>query len=245
MPTSKNDINHLSDKEIAKRSERSHFLAPTSASADSRKTSRLPASSRPSSSPTTSPRWRASRSPSASSPPARSPAISSGKGAAAALYAALVGGLLRSLARRKRGPADLLQHLNQSLAERKAQAQYATLLALLWDDRTQRLTMANAGGNPPIICRGEELLKPETSGVPVGPLDDRHCDETVAQLQPGDLIVLASDGIKDAFKADGVEYVRERLGEALRRHSQDPVNEIVNHLFAQFDDQTIVILRVR
>ena len=59
----------------------------------------------------------------------------------------------RILARRKRGPADLLRQLNQSLAERKAQAQYATLLALLRDARTQRLTMANAGGTPPIICR--------------------------------------------------------------------------------------------
>ena len=53
-----------------------------------------------------------------------------------------------------------------------------------WDARTQRLTMANAGGTPPIICRGEELLKPDTSGVPVGLLDDRRYDETVVQLQP-------------------------------------------------------------
>jgi sigma-B regulation protein RsbU (phosphoserine phosphatase) len=115
--------------------------------------------------------------------------------------------------------------------------------------------MANAGGTPPIICRGEELLKPDTSGVPVGLLDDRRYEETGMQLQTGDLIVLASDGIQDAFNGEGVEYGRERLGEAIRRHSQDPVNEIVNHLFAgvqahtgevaQFDDQTIVILRVR
>jgi sigma-B regulation protein RsbU (phosphoserine phosphatase) len=180
---------------------------------------------------------------------------SSGKGAAAALYAALVGGLLRSLARRKRGPADLLRQLNQSLAERKAQAQYATLLALLWDARTHRLTMANAGGTPPIICRGDELLKPATSGVPVGLLDDRSYDETVMQLQSGDLIVLTSDGIQDAFNAAGVEYGRERLGVAIKRHSRDKVRDIVDRIFEdvqqhvgdapQFDDQTILILRVQ
>jgi sigma-B regulation protein RsbU (phosphoserine phosphatase) len=180
---------------------------------------------------------------------------SSGKGAAAALYAALVGGLLRSLARRKRGPADLLRNLNQSLAERKAQAQYATLLALLWDARTQRLTMANAGGTAPIICRGDELLKPETSGVPVGLLDDRRYEETVVQLQPGDLIVLTSDGIQDAFNAAGVEYGRERLGIAIKEHSRDNVRAIVDSIFEdvqhhvgdapQFDDQTILILRVQ
>ncbi len=180
---------------------------------------------------------------------------SSGKGAAAALYAALVGGLLRSLARRKRGPADLLRNLNQSLAERKAQAQYATLLALLWDARTLRLTMANAGGTPPIICRGDELLKPETSGVPVGLLDDRRYDETVVQLQSGDLIILTSDGIQDAFNAAGVEYGRDRLGLAIKKHSQDAVDDIVTSIFddvqqhvgeaPQFDDQTILILRVQ
>ncbi len=179
---------------------------------------------------------------------------SSGKGAAAALYAALVGGLLRSLARRKRGPADLLRALNTNLAERKAEAQYATLLAMLWDARTLRLTMANAGGTPPIICRGDELLNPETSGVPVGLLEDRRYDETVVQLQSGDLIVLTSDGILDAFNEAGVEYGRDRLGLAIKRHCGDAPQAVVDAIFAdvqlhvadapQFDDQTILILRV-
>ena len=179
---------------------------------------------------------------------------SSGKGAAAALYAALVGGLLRSLARRKRGPADLLRALNTNLAERKAEAQYATLLAMLWDARTMRLTMANAGGTPPIICRGDELLNPETSGVPVGLLEDRRYDETVVQLQSGDLIVLTSDGILDAFNEAGVEYGRDRLGLAIKRHCGDLPQAVVDAIFAdvqlhvadapQFDDQTILILRV-
>ena len=179
---------------------------------------------------------------------------SSGKGAAAALYAALVGGLLRSLARRKRGPADLLRALNTNLAERKAEAQYATLLAMLWDARTLRLTMANAGGTPPIICRGDELLNPETSGVPVGLLENRRYDETVVQLQSGDLIVLTSDGILDAFNEAGVEYGRDRLGLAIKRHCGDSPQAVVDAIFAdvqlhvadapQFDDQTILILRV-
>jgi phosphoserine phosphatase RsbU/P len=179
---------------------------------------------------------------------------SSGKGAAAALYAALVGGLLRSLARRKRGPADLLRALNENLAARKAEAQYATLLAMLWDARTRRLTMANAGGTPPIICRGDELLKPETSGVPVGLLDNRRYEETVVQLEAGDLIILTSDGIQDAFNAAGVEYGRERLGLAIKRHCDASVQAVVDLIFAdvlqhvgdapQFDDQTILILRV-
>jgi len=179
---------------------------------------------------------------------------SSGKGAAAALYAALVSGLLRSVGRRPRQPADLLQALNNSLTERRAEAQYVTLLAMFWDSPTRKLTIANAGGLPPIICRGDELLDMRAEGVPVGLLQARVYEEMVADLQTGDLVVLTSDGILDAMNEQGEEYGRQRLGEAIRSCCHLPVKEIVKALYAavqefsgsapQFDDQTVLILRV-
>ncbi len=179
---------------------------------------------------------------------------SSGKGAAAALYAALVGGLLRSLGRRPRPPAQLMRALNNALTERKAEAQYVTLLAMFWDARTRKLTMANAGGLPPIICRGDQLLNLEAEGVPVGLLEKREYDEIEAQLEPGDVIVLTSDGVLDALNEEGEEYGRDRLARSLRACSSKPVGEIVAALHrdveafrgnaVQFDDQTILILRV-
>jgi len=57
----------------------------------------------------------------------------SGKGAAAALYGALISGLLRTLAPRRRSPALLMQSLNEALLERRVDAQYATLTVLLWE----------------------------------------------------------------------------------------------------------------
>ena len=57
----------------------------------------------------------------------------SGKGAAAALYGALIAGLLRILAPRRRSPAELIKSLNESLLERKVEAQYATLLVAQWE----------------------------------------------------------------------------------------------------------------
>src|SRR5208283_5907960 len=64
----------------------------------------------------------------------------SGKGAAAALYGALVSGLLRTLAPRRRSPALLMQSLNEALLERRVDAQYATLTVLLWELPYRRLT---------------------------------------------------------------------------------------------------------
>ena len=74
----------------------------------------------------------------------------SGKGAAAALYGALVSGLLRTLTYRQRSPARLLKLVNEVLLERKVDAQYADRAA---GRATRTAVMANAGAIPPMICR--------------------------------------------------------------------------------------------
>ena len=98
----------------------------------------------------------------------------SGKGAAAALYGGLVSGLLRTLAPRRRRPAELLRALNDALIERRVESRYVTLCVLLWDPATRQIVMANAGALPPMICRGNEILKMRVEGVPLGLLDSRE-----------------------------------------------------------------------
>ena len=98
----------------------------------------------------------------------------SGKGAAAALYGALVNGLLRTLAPNRRSPADLLQKLNEALGERKVTAVYLTLQVLFWQAKAKTLSIANAGVFPPIICRDGEILKQRVEGIPLGLLDNRR-----------------------------------------------------------------------
>src|SRR5712671_6562167 len=90
----------------------------------------------------------------------------SGKGAAAALYGALVSGLLRTLVPRRRSPALLMQSLNETLLERKVDAQYATMLVALWEPREARFTFCNAGSEPPLILRNGEILNIKIEGVP-------------------------------------------------------------------------------
>ena len=70
---------------------------------------------------------------------------SSGKGAAAALYGALVNGLMRTLAPRRRSPAELMKALNEALVQRKIEGRYVTLLLMLWHPHTRSFTLANAG----------------------------------------------------------------------------------------------------
>ncbi len=178
----------------------------------------------------------------------------SGKGVAAALYGALSGGLLRTYAQRRLRPAVLLKRLNQALLERKVDARYITLLLLHWDAATRCLTMANAGAPPPLICRQGKVLQPRVEGFPLGLLPERDYEEMPFQTEPGDLIILYSDGITDQPDPDGQEYARQRLLNSLKTLCNEPPKAVVNGIFASldeftkfapaFDDQTLVILKV-
>ena len=178
----------------------------------------------------------------------------SGKGAAAALYGALVSGLLRSLAPRRRGPAVLMRALNEVLLERKIDAQYVTLTLLLWSRRDCRFVMANAGAVPPMICRNGEILKVRVEGVPLGLLEDQEYDEVTFDAESGDVILLYSDGIQDQVNEAEEEYGRQRLAAVLKAHCSATPAEIIAAVMKDlaefrgsapdFDDQTLIAIRV-
>ncbi len=178
----------------------------------------------------------------------------SGKGVAAALYGALVNGLLQTIVPSRRDPALLLRLLNQALIERRVDARYVTLLVLLWHPETRQFTIANSGALPPIVCRGPEIIKPRVEGVPVGLLPDREYEKAVFQARAGDLIVLYSDGITDQLDASGEEYGRARLQRLLKNVCAGSPENVVSAIFADldaftgagaaYDDQTLVVLKV-
>jgi sigma-B regulation protein RsbU (phosphoserine phosphatase) len=179
---------------------------------------------------------------------------SSGKGAAAALYGALVSGLLRTLAPRMSKPAQLMRHLNESLLERKVDAQYVTLLLLHWDKKGRELTLANAGSIPPMLCRDRQRVKTKIEGVPLGLLDDREYDEVTIKTQPGDVLLLYSDGIQDQLNPASDEYGGSRLFKVLENNCGESTRHIVDAVFTDIDkwtaggpmsdDQTLIALKV-
>lgn len=178
----------------------------------------------------------------------------SGKGAAAALYGALVSGLLRTLVPRRRSPALLMQSLNETLLERKVDAQYATMLVALWEPREDRFTFCNAGSEPPLICRHGEILNLPIEGVPIGLLDDRSYEEVVYQTEHGDTILFFSDGVADQLNAKDEEFSRQRLVRLLKKHTKESPSAIASAVFKELDafrgstsitdDQSVVVMKV-
>lgn len=179
---------------------------------------------------------------------------SSGKGAAAALYGALFNGLVRSIAPRRRSPALLLAELNAALMERQVEARYVTLLAMLWQSRERRFIIANAGSTTPLICRAGAILNLQATGLPVGLLELAEYDEIVFPAEPGDVILLYSDGVSDQPDATGAIYGDRRLAQFFTSVAAHPAAEIAAAILediAQFrgaapmhDDQTVIVLKV-
>ncbi|MHB1021900.1 MAG: SpoIIE family protein phosphatase [Acidobacteriaceae bacterium] len=178
----------------------------------------------------------------------------SGKAAPAALYAALVNGIMRSLAQQELSPAQMLSELNEALQERKLDSQYVTMLYAVWNDQNQTLQIANAGSVQPLFVRSGEVETIQAEGFPLGLFPDTKYEEFTLSTQPGDSIVFFSDGIEDAENAEGEMFGSDRLAAVLRQNRKASAKEMVEAILKavndfqdgveHFDDETIVVLRV-
>ncbi|HVU45791.1 MAG TPA: SpoIIE family protein phosphatase [Terracidiphilus sp.] len=179
----------------------------------------------------------------------------SGKAAPAALFAALVSGIMRSAAQQEPSPSEMLAHLNDALQERKLESQYVTLLFALWNDENQTLQVANSGAVQPVFCRSGQSLTVKAEGFPLGMFPDVTYEEFNVATQPGDAIVFVSDGILDAENEKDEMYGQENLSALLCASRDLPACEIADAILAdvarfqgnkeRFDDETIIVLRVR
>lgn len=183
----------------------------------------------------------------------------SGKAAPAALYAALVSGILRSLAAQHLSPAAMLAALNQQLQERKLDSQYVTMLFAVWNDPLRTLSIANAGSVQPMLVSqtpdGGKARTIKAEGFPLGLFPDVVYEEFTLSTQPGDLLVFFSDGIVDADNAAGDMFGDERLCATLEQlqspEAKDAVSSVLGAVAKfqggkeHFDDETLVVLRVR
>jgi sigma-B regulation protein RsbU (phosphoserine phosphatase) len=179
----------------------------------------------------------------------------SGKGAPAALYAALVSGILRSLARDEPYPADMLQAVNRSLNHRRLDAQYLVLTCALWDDEKRTLRVANSGNPRPIYCHEGHAHMLEAAGLPLGMFEEVSHDEVTIHAQTGDVFAFFSDGIVDASNSNDEAFGRSRVEHVIAKHADGSAREIVDAIFKAteefaagaevFDDQTVVVLKVK
>ncbi len=179
----------------------------------------------------------------------------SGKGAPAAIYAALVSGIIRSHAPMEPGPAEMLAAVNYSLAERRIDGQFVSIIYAVWDDQNRTLQVANSGLPRPVHCHKGKPQVIEATGLPLGLFDDADYDEFSFQAHSDDVFVFFSDGILDATNKAGDLFGRTRLEKIIAEQCSNSAEAMVKAIFKAaaehargvetFDDQTVVAIKVK
>jgi phosphoserine phosphatase RsbU/P len=146
-----------------------------------------------------------------------------GKGTPAAFHMAEFKGVFQSVARLAAGPAEFLIRANEALAASLYGTAFISAIYAVIDERRGTVTLARAGHCPAILASEDgpvRLLRPRGIGLGLdrGPLFKSSLDEEQVLLQPGDALLLYTDGLVEARDHSGDEFGYERLAEAMQRH---------------------------
>ena len=183
----------------------------------------------------------------------------SGKGVPAALLMASLQASVRGQSQ-SLGPsgqpdiAGLMANVNCLVYDASPQNRYATFFYAQFDPATRRLVYTNGGHNAPMLLRGNEVLLLETGGPPVGLFRPARYEQAEIDLQPGDLLILYTDGVSEAENHAQEEWGEDALVAATRSCGALPPSEMIARIMQaadtfsngapQHDDMTLVIARV-
>jgi len=177
-----------------------------------------------------------------------------GKGAPAALYAALSSGIIRTRATRKYPPGQMLELVNKTLYSRPIESQYCCLTYAIYEPKTRRIIIANSGLPYPLLVRKGAPKFLELAGIPVGLFPDSQYQEQELQLESGDVLAFYSDGLVEARDANNEDFGLKRFAEIIRNNSSGTADEIVSSVNAaveQFvgripfhDDRTLIVVKM-
>jgi len=143
----------------------------------------------------------------------------SGKGLAAALYMTVTRTLIRAAAQESTSPARTLERVNDLLLVNSQNGLFVTTFygILSLDDGTLKYTIA--GHNPPFVIRYQqnEVVEFSKGGIALGALPDIHLQQNEITLNPGDCLILYTDGVTEAFNFQDQMYGEKRLHQLLEK----------------------------
>jgi sigma-B regulation protein RsbU (phosphoserine phosphatase) len=176
----------------------------------------------------------------------------SGKGLGAALLTTMLQGAFSGMAIQQ-PPADVFAHINNYLCGHSRLERYATVFfAILSEDG--QLDYINAGHPSPVLLRDGHAEAPfAADSFPVGLIPDATYKVETHKLEPGDTLVLFSDGVTEAMDPEDNEFGTDRLKQALEAQQREGVEEVQADVLAaitefargasQRDDITIMVAR--
>ncbi|GAB3788107.1 SpoIIE family protein phosphatase [Dyella agri] len=160
----------------------------------------------------------------------------SDKGIPAALFMARTITLAKALAPRARSPQHLLSMLNVELCRNNDNCMFVSVLCGMLDTLTGELVMASAGHEPPVLCDadGARLIALDT-GAAIGLDEEASYPARTLRLQPGQTLMLYTDGITEAADTSRQLFGAERLLACLERSPSRSATDLADGLLAEVD----------
>lgn len=179
----------------------------------------------------------------------------SGKGIPAALFMSLTVTVLRFGMSVGLRPGEVMRRANELIIADQRSRMFATAFLCYLDPKTGRMRVASAGHNPPILYRAAEGTCEyiQTTGVAVGIFPNATFEEITVHMEPGDALVLYTDGISEVIDEDDQEFGEDRIETLLIQHLDQSAKDIGNTILRAvvefagdkglFDDATLVVIK--
>jgi serine phosphatase RsbU (regulator of sigma subunit)/anti-sigma regulatory factor (Ser/Thr protein kinase) len=177
------------------------------------------------------------------------------KGVPAALVMATTRSVMRAAAARFQNPGEVLEHVNNTVYPDIPVNMFVTCLYAILDPVSGRLVYANAGHDLPYQRSGDKVIELHARGMPLGLMPDMQYEESETQLEPGDTVLLYSDGLVEAHNAKREMFSFPRLrglvGSRPATNAEDRIVDFLLDELAEFtgpeweqeDDITLVTLQ--
>ena len=177
-----------------------------------------------------------------------------GKGLPAALVMANLQASIRAFAEPHVTPESVAANVNRLVCRNVNLSTLVTFFYGVIDCATHTMTFTNAGHNPPILVRSDgSVERLAAGGTVLGLSVETRFDRGNTALRPGDRLVLFTDGITEAERADELEFGDDRLIEVLQSMRHLSARELVERLIAEVreftggafrDDATLVSVAI-
>ena len=178
----------------------------------------------------------------------------SGKGTGAALLMSSVHAAVRAYTRTRLSANEIASEINQYIYDNTPSNRYVTLFYSELDPHSHQLTYINAGHNSPLLVRASgEVTQLDIGGFPLGITPFGDYREGWGEVEPGDVLVIYSDGVTESLNEQGDEFGEARLIEVVLKNRErtaaglrDRIDEALTRFVGKaksVDDLTLVILK--
>jgi sigma-B regulation protein RsbU (phosphoserine phosphatase) len=166
----------------------------------------------------------------------------SGKGIPGAMIMACTRTLFRMLSHRCGSPSETFRQTNVQISRDIKRGMFVTAMLAFLDVHKREMTVCSAGHNPMVIYRARtdqcELVNPDgmALGFDKGILFDRILKERPVSIEPGDRVVMFTDGVVEAMNVSNELYGEERFYEFIRQNAGMDSNAFIRALIRDLDD---------